>query len=56
MIGRAWLYGLACGGQGGVEHALAILRDEIDLAMALLGRPKIADLDRSALALGHTAA
>jgi L-lactate dehydrogenase (cytochrome) len=51
MVGRAWLYGLACGGQAGVERALAILRDEIDLAMALLGRSTIAELDRSVLAL-----
>ena len=32
MIGRAWLYGLAAGGQAGVERALEILRDEIDTA------------------------
>ena len=51
MIGRAWLYGLGCNGQAGVERALSILRDEIDLAMALLGRPTVAELDRSALAL-----
>jgi L-lactate dehydrogenase (cytochrome) len=51
MVGRAWLYGLGCGGQAGVERALAILRDEIDLAMALLGRPSIADLDSDALIL-----
>ncbi len=51
MVGRAWLYGLASGGQDGVERALTILRDEIDLAMALLGRPTIAELDRSTLVL-----
>ncbi|MGH8632198.1 MAG: alpha-hydroxy acid oxidase, partial [Burkholderiales bacterium] len=51
MVGRAWLYGLASGGKPGVERALTILRDEIDLAMALLGRPTIAELDRSALVL-----
>ncbi len=51
MIGRAWLYGLAAGGQPGVERAITILRDEIDLALALLGRPTLADLDRSALVL-----
>jgi L-lactate dehydrogenase (cytochrome) len=56
MVGRAWLYGLACAGQVGVERALTILRDEIDLAMALLGRPTIADLDRSSLVLPETVA
>ena len=49
MIGRAWLYGLAAGGEAGVDRALTILREEIDLALALLGRPTLAELDRSAL-------
>lgn len=52
MIGRSWLYGLGCGGQTGVERAIAVLRDEIDLAMALLGRPTVGDLNREALILG----
>jgi L-lactate dehydrogenase (cytochrome) len=49
MIGRAWLYGLAAGGQAGVERALEILRDEIDTALTLLGRPTLDEMDRSAL-------
>ena len=49
MIGRAWLYGLAAGGQAGVERALEILRDEIDTAMTLLGRPTWKDVDRNSL-------
>jgi L-lactate dehydrogenase (cytochrome) len=49
MIGRAWLYGLACEGQGGVERALEILRDEIDITLTLLGRPTLAEVDRDAL-------
>lgn len=49
MIGRAWLYGLAAGGQAGVERALEILRDEIDTAMTLLGRPTWQDVDRNSL-------
>lgn len=49
MIGRAWLYGLASGGQAGVERALEILRDEIDITLTLLGRPTLAEVDRSAL-------
>ena len=54
MIGRAWLYGLAAEGQSGVERAISILRDEVDLALALLGRPTLADLDRSALLFEET--
>lgn len=49
MIGRAWLYGLAAAGQAGVERALEILRDEIDITLALLGRPTLAEVDRDAL-------
>jgi len=49
MIGRAWLYGLSAGGQSGVERALEILRNEIDVALTLLGRPSLADVDRSAI-------
>ena len=49
LIGRAGLYGLASGGQAGVERAIAILQKEIDITLALLGVPDIAGLDRSAL-------
>ena len=50
MIGRAWLYGLACAGQSGVERAISILQEEIDLALVLLGCKRLSDLDRSVLA------
>lgn len=36
-IGRPYLYGLAAGGQAGVEHALNILKTELERDMALLG-------------------
>ena len=49
MIGRAWLYGLAAAGQPGVERALEILRDEIDITLALLGRPTLSEIDRGIL-------
>jgi len=49
LIGRAGLYGLASGGQVGVERAIAILQKEIDITLALLGVPDIAALDRSSL-------
>jgi L-lactate dehydrogenase (cytochrome) len=51
MIGRAWLYGLAADGESGVARSLEILRDEIDLALTLLGRANVAELDRGALVL-----
>ena len=49
MIGRAWLYGLACDGEDGVARSLEILRNEVDVCMALLGRTTIPELDRSIL-------
>ncbi len=49
MIGRAWLYGLAAGGEAGVDRALAILRDEIDISLALLGCANLSDVNESLL-------
>jgi L-lactate dehydrogenase (cytochrome) len=43
-IGRAYLYGLAAGGQPGVERALGLLRAEIDRSLALLGCRSVGDL------------
>jgi L-lactate dehydrogenase (cytochrome) len=47
LVGRPWLWGAACGGADGVEQVLRLLHDEIDRTLALVGRPNIADLDRS---------
>jgi (S)-mandelate dehydrogenase len=44
LIGRAALYGLAAGGQEGVQHALNILRAEIDRVLALIGCHSCAEL------------
>jgi isopentenyl diphosphate isomerase/L-lactate dehydrogenase-like FMN-dependent dehydrogenase len=49
FVGRATLYGLAAGGEAGVARALAILREEIDRALALIGCPTLADLNRDLL-------
>lgn len=51
MIGRAWLYGLAAGGEGGVARALDMLAKEIDITMALLGRTSLKELDSSVLTM-----
>ena len=50
LIGRPYLWALAVAGQQGVEHLLSLLRDELDLDMALAGRPTIASIDRSLVA------
>ncbi|POM23110.1 Lactate 2-monooxygenase [Actinomadura rubteroloni] len=44
MIGRPWLYGLAVGGQAGVEHVLRSLREEFTGALALTGHRSCASL------------
>jgi L-lactate dehydrogenase (cytochrome) len=44
LVGRAPLYGLAVGGEGGARHMLELLRDELDRTMALTGCTKIPDL------------
>lgn len=49
LIGRAFLYGLGAGGEAGVNRALDILLAEMDRTLALLGRPTIAELDRTAV-------
>lgn len=49
MVGRPWVYGLAAGGQAGVERLLDLLQIEIDTTLALLGRPTVAELDRGAI-------
>lgn len=47
--GRLYLYALAAAGQQGVERALAILRDEIERGMRLMGVKSIAQLSRDRL-------
>ncbi len=46
-IGRAYLYPLAAGGQAGVERGLALLRDELERTLALLGCDSTSKLDGS---------
>ncbi len=48
-IGRPYAYGLALGGQRGVEHVLKCLLAEIDLTMAIDGYPRARELNRDAL-------
>lgn len=45
-LGRAYLWGLAAGGEAGVARALALMQEELRRAMALLGRASIGALTR----------
>ena len=49
LVGRATLYGTAAGGEAGAARAIAILREEIDRVMALIGVRSVAELDRACL-------
>ena len=42
-IGRPFLYGLGAGGKAGVKLALEIIRNELDITLALCGKRTIAD-------------
>jgi L-lactate dehydrogenase (cytochrome) len=48
-IGRPFLYGLGALGREGVTLALDIIRKELDVSMALCGRRRITDVDRTIL-------
>ena len=47
FVGRPWFWGLAVGGQEGVERMLEIFSDEIDRTLALLGSPDFEAVDSS---------
>ena len=49
LIGKAFLYALAARGEAGVTQALGLIRDELRVSMALAGRVRVADVDRSIL-------
>ncbi|XVN74334.1 L-lactate dehydrogenase [Oligella sp. MSHR50489EDL] len=49
MIGRAFLYGLAAFGQEGVEKALKILANELDVSMAFCGHTQLSEVNREIL-------
>jgi lactate 2-monooxygenase len=50
LLGRPYVYGLAVGGQEGVEAVIAQLAAEVDLTMALSGARTLADLEPSLVA------
>eukprot|EP00963_Diacronema_lutheri_P013096 scaffold2274_cov343-Pavlova_lutheri.AAC.9 len=47
LLGRPVLYGLAVGGQAGVERVLELLHEEIKTGMALLGARSIAEISEA---------
>ena len=51
MIGRAYLWGLAANGQGGVENVLDILRGGLGSALRGLGHTSIHELSQADLVI-----
>jgi len=51
LVGRAYAYGLAAAGKPGVMRALAILRQDVERTLKLVGCPSVAKLDQSYLEL-----
>jgi L-lactate dehydrogenase (cytochrome) len=50
LSGRAYIYGLGAGGQAGVTRAIEIIRNELDVTMALTGVKNIKQIDRRTIA------
>lgn len=44
LVGRPWLYGLATAGALGVAHSIHLLREELEVTMALLGCRTLGEL------------
>ena len=53
MVGRAWAWAVAAGGEQAVAHMLSVLKADIDTALGLTGQNSVNDLDRSALYSGY---
>ncbi|CAA0088048.1 L-lactate dehydrogenase [Starkeya nomas] len=51
MMGKAFLWSLAAGGQAGVAKGIELIRKELDVSMALTGVKDITQVDKSVLAL-----
>merc|ERR1712166_336290 len=47
MIGRPMIYGMAVGGELGVERTVEVLRDELKTIMQLAGTQDVAQIDRT---------
>jgi (S)-mandelate dehydrogenase len=56
MIGRATLFGVAAGGEAGARQALAILAEELDRCLALIGCPSVTELDGRFVRRGDSSA
>jgi isopentenyl diphosphate isomerase/L-lactate dehydrogenase-like FMN-dependent dehydrogenase len=49
LIGRPYVYGLAWDGERGVRRVVELLKEEIDITLAMLGTPELARLGRDSV-------
>ena len=54
LLGRAYVLGLAVGGEAGIRRVLELIREEIDRTLAIIGCPSINELDRSYVSVPKT--
>ncbi len=50
LSGRAYIYGLGAAGEAGVARAIEIIRNELDVTMALTGCKSVSQIDRQKIA------
>ncbi len=50
LIGRAFLYGLGAAGKAGVRTCLELIRNELDVTMAMCGKNDVREIGRDVLA------
>ena len=53
LLGRAYIYGLGAAGEAGVTRAIQILRNELDVSMALTGTTSVRSVSRKVLLARH---
>jgi L-lactate dehydrogenase (cytochrome) len=51
LVGRAYAYGFAAAGQAGVARAIAILQEDLERTLRLLGCASVRELDASYVAV-----
>jgi L-lactate dehydrogenase (cytochrome) len=49
LVGRAWAWAVAAGGEAGVRHVLKTMKADIDVALGLTGHTSIAEVGRDTL-------
>jgi (S)-2-hydroxy-acid oxidase len=53
QVGRPVIYGLAAKGENGVQSVIEMLKNELELTMALSGCPSIKDITRAHIVTEH---